>query len=355
MLPEEKEVEEVFKELSQPLRSEEVEWRLDRSGVGNNGKPWARCVAYISNRAIQERLDKVVGPQNWENVFQEVRVVNPKNDARLSKQKDFSSQPEITAIMCGIRIRVKGEWITKWDASELTDYEAVKGGFSTAMKRAAVQWGIGRYLYNVGEGWAEFSENGLYKVSIENTWYKWSPPPLPDWALQTGEQLGKSEEDVSEPETAEEPQAPVVKDWRSVKIHFGTRIGETLGKLPAYILQHWQDTYEPKPNPKTNKLSLSDMELRKALDESIKDNGMNQSAPGDEENYYTVLQGLLEWNEMPTNWVVEKLLEIKKITQMCSYEQLPEGLVRNVTENFDWFARKWAQERGKEEPSATSF
>ncbi len=30
-----------------------------------------------------------------------------------------------------------------------TQVEAVKGGRSGAMKRAAVQWGIGRYLYNL--------------------------------------------------------------------------------------------------------------------------------------------------------------------------------------------------------------
>ena len=45
----------------------------------------------------------------------------------------------------------------KWDAAENTQVEAVKGGRSGAMKRAAVQWGIGRYLYNLEEGFAQTS------------------------------------------------------------------------------------------------------------------------------------------------------------------------------------------------------
>ncbi|WP_263317101.1 Rad52/Rad22 family DNA repair protein, partial [Enterobacter hormaechei] len=65
--------------------------------------------------------------------------------------------PNNGGVECGISIKVEGEWITKWDAAENTQVEAVKGGRSGAMKRAAVQWGIGRYLYNLEEGFAVVS------------------------------------------------------------------------------------------------------------------------------------------------------------------------------------------------------
>jgi hypothetical protein len=42
-------------------------------------------------------------------------------------------------------------WIAKQDVSENTDYEGIKGGVSGALRRAAVQWGIGRYLYYFGQ------------------------------------------------------------------------------------------------------------------------------------------------------------------------------------------------------------
>ena len=43
----------------------------------------------------------------------------------------------------------------KTDGAENTDYEPVKGGLSDAMKRAASQWGIGRYLYKLGTPWVD--------------------------------------------------------------------------------------------------------------------------------------------------------------------------------------------------------
>jgi hypothetical protein len=74
--------------------------------------------------------------------------------------------------------------VTKWDGAENTDIEAVKGGLSGAMKRAAVQWGIGRYLYDLDEGWANIHDRGRHSAKDKNNkWFKWDPPELPPWAL----------------------------------------------------------------------------------------------------------------------------------------------------------------------------
>ncbi|WP_243664619.1 Rad52/Rad22 family DNA repair protein [Rhodothermus marinus] len=63
-------------------------------------------------------------------------------------------------VLCGISIRIGDEWITKWDGAENTDIEPVKGGLSSAMRRAAVQWGIGRYLYRLPNQWVRIDERG---------------------------------------------------------------------------------------------------------------------------------------------------------------------------------------------------
>jgi len=56
------------------------------------------------------------------------------------------------------------------------------------MKRAAVQWGIGRYLYNLEEGWADVHPGGNYSGKTpDNKWFKWSPPQLPKWAVPEGD------------------------------------------------------------------------------------------------------------------------------------------------------------------------
>lgn len=115
-----------IKALQAPFGVEDMEWRVQQAGSTQQGKLWAIVVPYITNRAIQQRLDDVCGVDGWKN--------------------EYTSTPNDKGTLCGISIKFD-DWITKWDGAEDTDIEAVKGGLSSAMKRAAVQWGIGRYLY----------------------------------------------------------------------------------------------------------------------------------------------------------------------------------------------------------------
>lgn len=126
-----------YKALAKEFPRTDWEWRVD--GCGDKPKVWCRVVPYIQNRAIQERLDAVCGPNNWKNVFQ-----------RWGEKSQ----------LCGISIydESKGEWITKWDGAEDTNFQSTKGGLSSSMKRAAVQWGIGRHLYSQPFVYAECSD-----------------------------------------------------------------------------------------------------------------------------------------------------------------------------------------------------
>ena len=151
-----------FRSLQDRFPADEIEWRLQQAGE-KNGRVWAICVPYVTNRAIQGRLDEVVGPGNWKNEFR------PGPDG---------------GVMCGLSVRVGEEWVTKWDGAENTDIEGVKGGLSGAMKRSAVQWGIGRYLYGLDETFAQVSENGsLRGKTKDGKPFRWDPPQLPKWAL----------------------------------------------------------------------------------------------------------------------------------------------------------------------------
>ena len=132
-----KEVEQIrqTEELYAPFAAEDIEWRAARVGFSNN-KPYAQVLAYVTNRAIQQRLDDVFGIFGWKNEFM------PAPDG---------------GVMCGISVKFGNDWVTKYDAAPNTDVEAVKGGISNAMKRAAVQWGIGRYLYKLESTFAKCS------------------------------------------------------------------------------------------------------------------------------------------------------------------------------------------------------
>lgn len=160
---------EIMQALARPFAADEVEWRASSCGVTAAGKPWVKALCYLTNRAIMNRLDEVFGIANWRNEY-----VKWGNDSTL----------------CGISVRINNEWITKWDGASETDIEAVKGGLSDAMKRAAVQWGMGRYLYNLTEDFAECAlepkrGNEWHRAITKdkkNTIY-WKAPDLPDWAL----------------------------------------------------------------------------------------------------------------------------------------------------------------------------
>lgn len=161
--------------LRAPFDPRDIEWRIGQAGEKEDGKPWAKVLAYLTARAVQDRLDAVVGPENWRNEFAPLPF----------------SGGDSQGCLCGISIKIEGEWVTKWDGADTTDFEAIKGGLSSAEKRAAVQWGIGRYLYDLGDSWAKIHAKGRHyanvraKVSGHEKWltFRWDEPDLPAWAL----------------------------------------------------------------------------------------------------------------------------------------------------------------------------
>lgn len=138
--------------LREPFAPNEIEWRV---GATSSDKTKGIALPYITNRAVQNRLDAVCGAENWRSEFREWRD---------------------NGQICRITINIDGHEIGKEDGAENTAHEPVKGGLSAAMKRAAAQWGIGRYLYDLPTYWVPIKKSG-------NTYKLCSLPQLPDWAL----------------------------------------------------------------------------------------------------------------------------------------------------------------------------
>jgi len=124
---------DIFHVLSQPFNPSQVSWRV---GSTNGEKTKGLALAYIDARDVMERLDAVVGPLNWQDRYE---VHGGKT-------------------ICYLSIRIEGEWITKADAAGDSAVEAEKGAISDAFKRAAVKFGIGRYLYNLDNVWVELEK-----------------------------------------------------------------------------------------------------------------------------------------------------------------------------------------------------
>lgn len=134
---------EALKALLEPFPPEAVSWR-----VGSTNKEGTRgmALAYIDARDVMERLDAVCGPANWSDYYE---------------VEWFPSDTKKMIITCQLSVCVDGEWVSKSDAADNTDIEAVKGGHSDAFKRAAVKWGIGRYLYCMDSPWVEIENNQI--------------------------------------------------------------------------------------------------------------------------------------------------------------------------------------------------
>ena len=152
--------------LAKPFAPEDLEWRLQNT---NEEKMRGMAVPYVTNRAIQNRLDEVCGPENWYNEFKPWHS-NGKKDSQL----------------CGIAIHFEGKgFITKWDGAEDSDIEPIKGGLSDSMKRAAYQWGIGRVLYSLDTVWVDIERRGKSYVTKDSERRK-----LDNAYLSTLESLG---------------------------------------------------------------------------------------------------------------------------------------------------------------------
>lgn len=133
--------EEVMEKLQKEFDPEDIEWRI---GAINNEKTRGIALPYVTNRAIQNRLDQVFTPFGWKNEY-----------------KIWHGNAQI----CGISVKIVDfdnsiQWITKWDGADNTEFEPIKGGLSDSMKRSAVQWGIGRYLYSLPMVWVDIEQKG---------------------------------------------------------------------------------------------------------------------------------------------------------------------------------------------------
>lgn len=106
---------ETLKELKKEIP---YKWR---KGHGNSD------LAYINARDAMTLLDEVVGPENWQCDYKQIKDV----------------------VYCGVSIKIDGEWVIKWDAGDESNIEAEKGEASDSFKRACVKWGIGRFLYDI--------------------------------------------------------------------------------------------------------------------------------------------------------------------------------------------------------------
>ncbi len=118
--------------FKKPVQLEKIAYRNQiKSDPMWSRKKTVKAIApvafYVDARDIEDRLDKVIGPNNWQ-----------------TRNEIFAD-----GAICHLGIKINGEWIWKCDGSERTQIEGFKGAISKAMVRVASSWGIGRYFYDI--------------------------------------------------------------------------------------------------------------------------------------------------------------------------------------------------------------
>lgn len=153
---------DIYDQLTAEFPRDMISWRAQ--SVTKEGDK-ALALAYIDARDVMERLDAVVGPENWSDRYE---VHGTKTICYLSVRS-----PEFVNKETG-EVVPQGEWVTKADGAGDTDVEAEKGAISDAFKRSAVKWGIGRYLYEIKSPWVPCESNNK---DGRNYWKKWTADP----------------------------------------------------------------------------------------------------------------------------------------------------------------------------------
>jgi hypothetical protein len=136
-------------------------------------KKKGKVAPYADTRVYMDHLDRVVGPENWRTEY----IIH-----------DQASK----AVECRLSLRYGNEWVTKANIgypNEAKDAdnaakEPLKAAYSDALKRAAVEWGVGRFLYSVRlkQDWMEVDDYGRFKQVPQIVRDGESPPkeePIP--------------------------------------------------------------------------------------------------------------------------------------------------------------------------------
>jgi hypothetical protein len=124
--------------------------------------------SYIDARAVMDRLDAVVGSDSWSTAY---RILDPATKA----------------VECQLTV----DGVTKADVgypneakdADNADKEPLKAAYSDALKRAAVQFGIGRYIYSLEleKDWLPIDQFGkfLEQPRLKGAPRQTAPRPAP--------------------------------------------------------------------------------------------------------------------------------------------------------------------------------
>lgn len=119
---------EILEQLRKPFPASKISFKCQTKP---NEKGNSLVVAYIDARDVMERLDEVVGP-DWSDRYEKAGTAK--------------------GLVCYLTVC----GVTRADVGDDdNENEAVKSAYSDAFKRAAVKFGVGRFLYDLPKMWGK--------------------------------------------------------------------------------------------------------------------------------------------------------------------------------------------------------
>lgn len=164
---------EILKQLAAPFDPHVVSWRVTNM---TQDKKKGQAACYIDARDVQRRLDYVMGT-NW--------------SSELGTQGGL--------VTCKIGLYIDGQWVYRQDGTAAvreTDQHSerdeakremnLKGAASDALKRTAVQWGIGRYLYSLDNPWVALDQRKRIEKSEQEKLFRIVEQHYDRWHRSSG-------------------------------------------------------------------------------------------------------------------------------------------------------------------------
>lgn len=151
MNPPEEKLKEITRKLAEPFPPEDVRFLP----LGKAYQGTISVAAFVDARSVAERLNEVMGLNCWQDEY------------------DTLAQGEVR---CKLSLKLEGEWVHRCDVGSMSEQpdmgDRCKAAHSDALKRAAVKFGVGLYLYRI---------KGLRGDHDGHKVTRW--PVLPTWAV----------------------------------------------------------------------------------------------------------------------------------------------------------------------------
>lgn len=161
------ELKDLFRQLAEPFDVSEIKWRVTHT---NRDGTRGAVIAFADPRAYTDRLNQLFTPSGWTRNYDVTTV-----SAVSRVKRDKIIQTGKVLVTCTLTIARLG--CHSGSGEEWADEDtAMTAAEAQAFKRAAMCFGLGRYLYKLVETWVPLDEYGKPT----------SVPALPEWALPRG-------------------------------------------------------------------------------------------------------------------------------------------------------------------------